>query len=61
MIQQFYTLLSAYHDKRSHHCHQTMNAITIILTIFSMLYFSSLIYFMTGSLYLLILLPIFQF
>ena len=54
-IWQFCTLLSSHHAKYSPHL-SPYNIITTLLTIFPMMYFSSLwlIYFITGSLWLLI-------
>ena len=54
VIWQFCTLLSTCHDKCSHHL-SPYNVITIVVTIFPMLHFSSpwFIYLITGSMYLL--------
>ena len=54
-IWYFYILRNDHHDKSSYHL-SPYKVMTILLTIFSMLYISSLwlIYFVTGSLYLLI-------
>jgi len=59
VIQQFYTFLNTHHDKCG--SHRSPYLISILLTIFSMLYFSSLclIHCITGGLYLSIPFPYF--
>lgn len=54
VFQQFYTLQNVHHAKCSSHV-SPYTVITLLLTIFPMLYITVLTYFIMGSLYLFIL------